>query len=100
MKGDGNGNTKYRPLFTSPAATNLCQQQCREKVLPKVGVRVEEENSVFAMSQNSLSHTPPQSPWHSSGNIRDGLEALFNLEENLEVLSVLCDLSGEEPLKS
>lgn len=29
----------------------------------------------------------------------NGLEALLNLEENLEVLSVLCDLSGEEPFK-
>lgn len=58
MKGDGNGNTKYSPLFTSPAATNLGQHQCREKVLSKVGVREEEENSVFAMSQNFPSHPP------------------------------------------
>lgn len=56
MKGDGNGNTKYNPLFTSPAATNLLQHQCREKILPKVWVRDWEENGVFAMSQSSPSH--------------------------------------------
>lgn len=62
MKGDGNGNTKYSPLFSSPAATNLHQHQCREKVLSKVGVREEEENSVFAMSQSFPSHPPSPTP--------------------------------------
>lgn len=67
----------------------------------KGGSEEEEENSVFVMSQSFPSHPPPpcQSPWHPSGNTRNGLEALFDLEENLEVLSVLCDLSGEEPFK-
>lgn len=33
----------------------------------------------------------PRPPWHPSGNMRDGLEALFNLEENLEAFTVLRD---------
>lgn len=93
MQGHRNGNIKCNPLFASPAATNPCQHQWRTNVLPKVGVREEEENSLFAISLS-----PSTSPWHPSGKMRDGLEALFNLEENLEALTVLRDWSGEKHL--
>jgi len=42
-----------------------------------VGAREEGENSLFAISLSTL----PPSPWHPSGNVRHGLEALFDLEE-------------------
>lgn len=75
MQADGSGNIKYSPLFTSPVGTNPCQHQRSVNVLPKVGAREEGENQPFVTSPS-----PATSPRHPSGNMRDDLEPLFNLE--------------------
>ena len=61
---------------------------------PMEGKRPAKGGSEGGRGGKELAHHlpwPPTSPWHPSGNMRDGLEALFNLEENLEALTVLRD---------